>query len=283
MVSFLWILKDCIKFSSAKITQKGSVDALTKTLRIRREKLPEDHMNAERQIETDLSNYRKFAAETWKKMFKLACANDARTLPSNHVAIFFEISDYLTWAKESCDSFGIEFEPSCSFGFKDSFAKDEQPLHNEIYDIHRQKEQLKLLISYLFESKLSYMKIISVERGDTSVSAYFDNDDVFMPETRQVDDAKSYVYRLKFTTFTNSFRAFLGNLYENEIPIILRQISVQPNHTLKLKKNNADQILEPTASTFTIVLEFLDTPQNLTQYNKHNAAIYRRILYGTAP
>jgi hypothetical protein len=281
--SLAWIVKDCIGLCGAKINQKGTVDALAQTLGVRRERLPEDHLAAERQIETDLAQYRKFAAETWKKMLKLAYANEARTLPSNHVAVFFEISDYLTWAKESCDSFGIEFDSSCSFGFRDSFAKDEQPLSSEIYDIHRQKEQLKLLLSYLFESKMSYMKIISVERGDTSASAYFDGDDVFVPEIRQVEDAKSYVYRIKFTTFTNSFRAFMRNLYENEIPVIFRQISVQPNHTVKLTKGSGDRILESLASTFTLVLEFLDTPQNLTQYSRQNAAIYRRIMYWTAP
>jgi hypothetical protein len=215
-------------------------------------------------------------------MAKFLHANNSRVLPPNHVAVFFEISDYLTWAKESCDSLGVEFDPACSFGFSDFFDKNEHPLSTEIYDIHRQKEQLRLILSYLFEARSSYLKIISVERGDLTHSMYFGNRDVFSPEIRQVEGTKSYVYRLKFITFTNSFRNFLRALYSNEIPIIFRQISIQPNYTFRLAKGNQSQILECLASTFSITVEVLDFPQNFSKYGKKSAALRRKISYETA-
>jgi hypothetical protein len=216
-------------------------------------------------------------------MLKLAYASSSRSLPPNHIAVFFEISEYLTWARESCDALGVEYESSCSFGFKDFFEKNEQPLFSEIYDIHCQQEQLRLLVSYLLESRTSYLKFISIERGDLPNSKYFENSDVFSPEVRQVEGSKSYLYKIKFTTFTDSFRNFLKNLYENEIPVILRQISIHPNYTFKLVKNNPNQILECFASTFSLVVECLDIPSQLTQGNKKNVALYRKISYETAP
>jgi hypothetical protein len=236
----------------------------------------------ERQMRVDLSQYRRFILETWPKMSEFGRANDVRPLPPNHVAMFFEISDYLTWAKESSDSLGVEYDPACSFGFKDFFERSEQPLTSEICDIFMQKEHLKLILSYLFEARSSYLKIISVERGDVSHSAYFSSNDVFTPEIRQVSGAKSYVYRIKFTTFTNSFRNFLRALYNGEIPVIFRQISVQPNHTFKLTRLSPSQVLECLASTFSITMEVLDFPQSFSKHGKKNAALQRKILYGSS-
>ncbi|MDR2779402.1 MAG: hypothetical protein LBB16_03955 [Puniceicoccales bacterium] len=277
------IIRNCFHAYRNRIIQNESVIALTNSLNAKRSKLPQDHLEKERQYKADIIKYRNFASKTWGNMSKLAYASNSHSLPPNHIAVFFEISDYLTWAKESCDALGVEFESTCSFGFKDFFEKNEQPLSNEIYDIHRQQEQLKLLLSYLLESRTSYLKIVSVERSDLPYSNYFENGDVFLPNVRQIEGNKSYLYKIKFTTFTDSFRNFLRNLYENEIPVIFRQISIHPNYTLKLTKNNPDQILECLASTFSLVVEFLDIPSKLVQSNKKNAALYRKILYETAP
>jgi hypothetical protein len=277
------IVKNCFNAYRNKIIQRESVTAITNSLAAKQSKLPHGHLEKERQLKADVIQYRKFVSKNWENMSKLAYANSSHTLPPNHIAVFFEISDYLTWARESCDALGAEFEPSCSFGFRDFFEKNEQPLFNEIYDIHRQQEQLRLLISCLLESRTSYLKIISIERGDLPYSNYFENGDVFLPNVRQVDGDKSYLYKIKFTAFTDSFRNFLRNLYENEIPVIFRQISIHPNHTFKLVKNNPDQILECLASTFSLVVEFLDIPPDIVQGNKKNAALYRKISYETAP
>ncbi|MDR2628743.1 MAG: hypothetical protein LBC30_02000 [Puniceicoccales bacterium] len=277
------IIRNCFHVYRNKILQKESVTALTSSLGFKQSKLPHDHLAKERQFKTDVIQYRKFASKTWEKMLELARASNSRSLPPNHIAVFFEISEYLTWARESCDALGVEFESTCSFGFRDFFEKNEQPLLSEIYDIHRQQEQLRLLISYLLESRTSYLKIISVEREDLPHSNYFENGDIFSPDVRQVEETRSYLYRIKFTTFTDSFRNFLKSLYENEIPIIFRQISIHPNYTFKLVKNNPSQILECLASTFSLVIEFLDIPPKLIQNNKKNAALYRKISYEAAP
>jgi hypothetical protein len=183
------------------------------------------------------------------------------------------------WARESCDALGVEFDPACSFGFRDFFEKNESPLVAEIYDIHRQQEQLRTVLFHLFEARSSFLKLFSVEREDLSHAAYFESNDVFFPDVRHVERAKSYVYRIKFATFTNSFRNFLKALYSNEIPVIFRHIQIQPNYTFKLVKNNESQILECLASTFSVTLEILDFPQNISRHGKKNAALQRKIFY----
>ncbi|MDR1173168.1 MAG: hypothetical protein LBK24_00010 [Puniceicoccales bacterium] len=277
------IIKKCFNAYRSKILRKENVVALTNSLSIKQSKLPNDHLGKERQFRADITQYRQFASKTWENMSKLAHASTSHSLPPNHIAVFFEISEYLTWARESCDALGVEFESTCSFGFRDFFEKSEQPLLSEIYDIHRQQEQLRLIISYLLESRTSYLKIISIERGDLPHSNYFENSDIFSPDVRQIGGNRSYLYKIKLTTFTDSFRNFLKSLYENEIPIIFRQISIHPNYTFKLVKNNPNQVLECLASTFSLVIEFLDIPPKLVQSNKKSAALYRKILYETTP
>jgi hypothetical protein len=282
LFSLTLIVKDCFSLYGKKILHEETVDTLAEALRAKRERLPERHLEEERRLKLDLLQYRQFASETWQKMALSSNANGA-LLPANHVAMFFEISDYLTWAKESCDVLGVEFGSGCSFGFMNFFEKNEQPLSTEIYDIHRQKEQLKLLISYLLESRSSYLKIVSVERGNIPNMTYFVGNDVFSPEIRRVEGTKSYVYAIKFTAFTDSFRNFLKNLYANELPIALRQISVQQKYKIKLTKSDSNQILECLASTFSLIVEFLDVPPSLFHHTKKNAALQRKILYETSP
>jgi hypothetical protein len=277
------ILRHCFNLYGKNITQREHVAALMGTLGVKRENLPDDHMEAERRMRSDMATYKKFVLETWPRMAKLSQIGDQRLCPPNHIAVFFEIADYINWAKESCDSLGIEFEPSCTFGFSGIFEKNEQPLSTEIHSIHRQKEQLKLLLSYLFESKSSYLKVVEVARGDASMSTYFRNADVFPPEVRRVDGNDSYVYRIKFTAFTDTFRNFLKNLHENEIPVILRQLSVQPNYTLRLNNGNRSRLLECLPSTFTLTVEFLNIPQSFSHHGKRSAAVARKILYETGP
>jgi hypothetical protein len=280
IISQVWVLKLCLDLYGKKIDQKERIAALIKTLNIKRQHLPENHMEAERQMSSDIGKYKTFAKTTWPNMSKLA-TNDQSSIPANHIAMFFGISEYTTWAKESCDALGIDFEPTCSFGFSNSFEKNEQPLSSEIYNINQQKEQLKLLLSHLFESRSSYLKIISVERGDTSRSTYFRNEDVFNPTVKQINDGKSYVYKIKFSAFTNTFRNFLKSLHRSEVPVVFRQISVTPTYTFKLTRSNPDQILECLASTFELTVEFIDIPQNFFRHGKKNAAILRKISYQT--
>ncbi|MDR1413342.1 MAG: hypothetical protein LBI56_00145 [Puniceicoccales bacterium] len=283
LLCLLLIAKHYFLAYNNKITQRENIAALVDTLSHKRRQLPDDYLSSERRMQTNLQEYKKFIGETWQKMMHLPFVDDFHSVPSNHVAVFFEISNYLLWAKESCDAMGLEFENTCSFGFMNTFEKNERPLFSETVDIHQQKEQLKLLLSYLLKSKSSYLKIISMERGDDSQSTYFDSSDVFIPNVRQVASNNSHIYRIKFTTFTNSFRNFLGSLYDNEIPIIIRQITIQPNYTFKLVKNNPDQVSECLASTYTLTVEFLDIPASLSKYSIKNAALLRRILYETAP
>ncbi|MDR1401910.1 MAG: hypothetical protein LBI81_03080 [Puniceicoccales bacterium] len=283
LLCLLLITKHCFAAYSNKITQRENISALTETLALKRSQLPDNYLNSGKQMQIEVDQYKKFIGETWQKMANLSLMDNLYSIPLNHVAVFFEISNYLVWAKDSCDSLGLEFEPSCSFGFMNTFEKNERPLFSEISDIHQQKEQLKLLLSYLLESKSSYLKIISMERGDAVQSTYFDSSDVFMPDVKKVETGGSRIYRIKFTTFTNSFRIFLKNLYDNEIPIIIRQISVQPNHTFKLTKNNFEQVSECLASTYSLTIEFLDIPQSLSQHSRKNAALHRKILYKTMP
>jgi hypothetical protein len=282
LIGEFWALKLCVGLYGDKLFRREQVSALSSALAGKTAHLPPNHIEVERHMRIDISHYKGFMANNFSPMLHLAHVNDPNSMPPNHIALFFEISDYLVWAKESCDSMGVEFDPTCSFGFSNFFEKNEQPLASEIYDIHVQKEQLKLLLSNLFESRSSYLKLLSVERSSPLRSTYTKYDDVFRPDVETINGGRSYLYRLKFTAFTETFRNFLKLLSNNEVPVAIRQISIIPNYSFKLTKNSPDQLLECTASTFSITLEFLDIPQSLLAHNKKSAAILRKILYETA-
>lgn len=252
---------------------------LNKTLQEKLSVLPVNYQDVREQMVHDINYCRDFAAAYWGDMLQLKYCSHNQVMPANDIGLAFEISDYLDWAKNSCDALGIEFSASCTFGFKDFFDSKTPVLASELYDLHQQKEQLKVLLSFLFESRLSYLKLVSVERCNLQPSVKLFDRDTFKPDVRMMEKAKSYVYRVRFASFTDSFRLFMQRLYENHVPAIFRQIDVQPNFSFRMEKRDDSFLLDCLPSTFSLIIELLDVPQDVVKHGAYNSSLTRRIHY----
>ena len=273
------IVKDCIRLYKIKMIRAESVTALKSTLDAKRQGLPHDHMEKERRAAINLREYRSFIDDTWPSIVKLPFVSNPNAESLNNVALFFSLSDYVSWAKEMCDAFGVGYDPSCTFGVQDLVERGQDIFANEVRNVQQQKEQLKLILSYLTESKDSYLKLLSIKREGNRQEAFFENNSLFLPEVNRFADGKSFMYQIKFSSFSGTFRKFLKNLYAAELPIIIRSIDVTPSPNVNFSKDRSQNLIECTPSVFSLVIEFLDIPQSYSQANKKGMAIQRKILY----
>lgn len=273
----------CLHMYERKVVVRTDVESLSKNVQLKLKSLPQKHIDAEHKFQQSIQSYKDFVEEAWPIMTQRQIAEERHPVPSNHVALFFEISDYLNWAKDSCDAFCVEYDTNCTFGFKDVFDKNSHPLMSEIFDLHQQKEQLCVLLSHLFESRVSFLKILSIERGDNKSATYFRKSDVFENKTRTYGVIPSHVYKLRYIGFTPTLRNFMQRLYEDDVPVIYRSITVHPNYSVKLTKNQPDQVLECLASTVTLVVEVLDVPYGFISPKQPSASLIRKMEYMTLP
>ena len=274
------ICKDVLRLYRNKVVQQESIVALNSTLVAKRKGLPDDHIERERRARINLGDYRKFVTNTWGSMRRLPYVSRANSEPLNGVALFFALSDYISWARDLCDGFGISCDPSCTFGVQDVVERGQDILNDEVADLQVQKEQLKLLLSYLTESKDAYLKLVSIKREGSSQNLLFENGSLFHPDTERFSGCKSSLYELKFISFSSTFRKFLKNLYAAELPVMLRSIKVEPNYSLNFSKRHADNLVNCDTSLFSLIIEFIDIPQNYAESNRRGVAIQRKVEYG---
>ena len=278
VLQVLMVVK-CAKFYKSRVEKKEYFKRLKCELSEKSKELPQNHIKAESQMRKNIDHYMKLISENYGKLISMQHLDNPTALPSNHTALFFEVRSYITWAKNTCDTLGIEVDPTCSFGFQNFFNRKETPTIGEIYDRHTQEEQTKILLSCLIEPKSDYLKILALERGDTDSSQYFEQDEMFASDFRQLTSSDSHVYKVQFVGFTDTLRNFLKGIYDGKFPIIIREIDVKPNKIFRMNKPSDDQISECLASIFTVVVEFLDVPESISSSLRKNAAVYRMLEY----
>ena len=239
VLQVLMVVK-CAKFYKSRVEKKEYFKRLKCELSEKSKELPQNHIKAESQMRKNIDHYMKLISENYGK---------------------------------------LEVDPTCSFGFQNFFNRKETPTIGEIYDRHTQKEQTKILLSCLIEPKSDYLKILALERGDTDSSQYFEQDEMFASDFRQLTSSDSHIYKVQFVGFTDTLRNFLKGIYDGKFPIIVREIDVKPNKIFRMNKPSDDQISECLASIFTVVVEFLDVPESISSSLRKNAAVYRMLEY----
>jgi hypothetical protein len=240
--------------------------------------LPNEYRQIEQVANSDVQKYRNFVADTWLNIAKRERDGEMIVQPSTNVALFFEISDFVTQNRELCDSLGISYEQDYTFGFSDYFNKKEQPLNNEILHIHYKKEHIKMVLKCLFELCTSYLHIDGIERGINDASADLRSSDVFVSSERQIqsEDIQSDVYKFTFESFTGTFRKFLNSLRNAEVPLIVRGIEVEPSKQSYPNKQTQEYLLQSVPSRYAVTLEVLNLPKDLTRLYRRDAHYMRR-------
>ncbi|MDE6432470.1 MAG: Amuc_1100 family pilus-like protein [Opitutales bacterium] len=256
----------------------AEIDESSRVLMERTKDLPLQHLTIEQKTNSLIRRYRQFISDTWLNITKRDHEDDGLVSPNNNIALFFEISDFITRNRELCDSLGIAYDQEYAFGFKEYLNKKEQPLENEIGLIHSQKEQIGMLLNYLVEARTNYLRIDNIERGiDQNSVAYRSGDTFVISENRlDTDILSANIYRITFESFTPTFRKYLNNLRDAEIPVTIRGIDIQPYQTTHLNKQTKQYIVQGTPTKYTLTLEVLDLPNDLTKRYRRDARYFRR-------
>lgn len=240
--------------------------------------LPDKHMMLELRTNAVIKRYRQFISDTWLNITKREREDDGLNTPNNNIALFFEISDFVTRNRELCDSLGVAYDQEYAFGFKEYLNKKEQPLDSEIEHVHSQKEQIGMLLNSLIDARTNYLRIDSIKRGISQDSLTYRNGDVFLiDENRTSSDlVPSNVYQITFESFTSTFRRYLNSLRDAEVPVIIRGIEMQPYQTTYLNKQSQQYIVQGVPTKYTLTLEVLTLPNDLTRRYKHDARYMKR-------
>ncbi|MDR2435972.1 MAG: Amuc_1100 family pilus-like protein [Puniceicoccales bacterium] len=275
------LAKRCIQYWQKEVMFAEEIKTIDAILADKTKALPGEYRQREQVANDDIQKYRTFIADTWLGIAKRERDNEMMTQPSTNVALFFEISDFVTQSRELCDSLGIAYEQDYAFGFSDYFSRKEQPLSGEILRIHRQKEHIRTVLKHLFESRAVYLRMGSIERGVSDMSVDYMAGDTFVSLERRIqsENIQSEVYRFTFETFTSTFRKFLNSLRSAEIPFIIRGIGVEScRQTYLSKQSQQAYLLQSMPSKYTLTLEILNLPNDLTRRYRRDAHYVRRKL-----
>ncbi|MDR2720748.1 MAG: Amuc_1100 family pilus-like protein [Puniceicoccales bacterium] len=275
------LVKRCIQCWQMEVILTEEIKTMDAILADKTKALPVEYRQKERVANEDIQKYRNFIADTWLNIAKRERNSEMAVQPSTNVALFFEISDFVTQSRELCDSLGITYDQDYAFGFGDYFSKKEQPLSSEILRIHRQKEHVRTILKHLFESRAVYLRIDSIERGVDDMSIDYGAGDTFVSLERKIqsDSIQSDMYRFTFETFTGTFRKFLNNLRSAEVPFIIRGIEVKScKQTYLSKRTQQAYLLQSMPSCYIVTLEVLNLPNDLTRRYRRDARYVRRKL-----
>ncbi|MDR0595651.1 MAG: Amuc_1100 family pilus-like protein [Puniceicoccales bacterium] len=272
------LAKRCVQYWQKEVMIGEEVKTIDSVLSDKNRALPSEYRLREQVANDDVQKYRNFVANTWLNIARRERDNEMIAQPSTNVALFFEISDFVTQNRELCDSLGISYDQDYSFGFSDYFNKKEQPLSSEILHIHQQKEHIKTVLKYLFESRAIYLHLDSVERGVSETSADSRNSDIFISHEKRIqsEDLQSDVYKFTFESFTSTFRKFLNGLRKGEAPLVVRGIEVEPCKQTYLKKQAQEYLIQGAPSKYTLTVEVLNLPNDLTRRYRRDVRYIRR-------
>jgi hypothetical protein len=271
--------KRCVQYWHKGIVLSEEISAMNGVLANKTKTLPNLHMQWEQIANADIQKYRNFVADTWPNIAKRERENETKASPSTNVALFFEISDFVAQNRELCDSLGVSYEQDYSFGFREYLNQREQPLNSEIQDIHQQKEQIKIILKYLLESRTTYLRINGIERGTDKTSVNYGLGDTFVSLENRIpsEDIRSNIYRFTFESFTGTFRKFLSNLRDAEVPFVLRKIEIESCKQTYLNRQVQEYILKGVPSKYTITIEMPNLPNDLTRRYRRDARYLRRL------
>jgi hypothetical protein len=149
-----------------------------------------------------------------------------------------------------------------SFGFSDFIKKDVMPPKEALKDLWEQAYVIEKSLALLFSSQDRGMNLVAVKREVlASDNANKGQADTFTMEafhrlSSKKGDVSSVCVQIIFEDYTKTLRNFINHIRKEQLPIIIRGLSVQPAERLE-SKNGAKVIVASGYSRITLTLEWL--------------------------
>ncbi|MBI5693914.1 MAG: hypothetical protein HZC55_27895 [Verrucomicrobia bacterium] len=193
-------------------------------------------------------------------------------VPASRTDSYFDLATFVERTREVAEKHGVELRPEAArFGF--SKYANEGPETDRIAPIFRQRQIAEYLITALLEAKPRAVISIKRERtltkaerearaaaeangetpDETAVDAGSDSPDYFVIDPRVSARVKGYLdttpFRFVFTGQTATLRAFLSRLASFELPVLVREVEVEPATAEESASAASDNV--PAASSET--------------------------------
>lgn len=250
---------------SFKLWQKKSVliyeiDGLLRAVRVKESNVPAKYEDAIQGLSGSTKAALGFFNKNFSGLTSIISNYSSQPEPKNSIALFFELSDFVSTTKTKLDELGIAFGDNENFGFADYFNKKPQPTTSEISFIYQQKEHINLLLNELSGSRKMYLRILDVKRNSPYYVSKQVATDIFAPDVKMLstEDFNFFVYEIEFEAFSDTFREFMVGLRSGEIPVVIRGIHCEPSPKALLNKQNRNWVLHAPPTKFRITLEFFN-------------------------
>lgn len=250
---------------SFKLWQKKSVlvyeiDGLLRTVSVKESNIPLKYEESMKYLSDSTKTAIEFLNQNFNGLTNIISDYNLQPEPSNSIALFFELSDFVSSTKSKLDELGILFRDNENFGFSDFFNKKPQLNIKEIAFIYQQKEHINLLIKKLSNCRKTYLRILDIKRNSPYFTSKQVASDIFLPDVKffSTENFSFFVYEIELEAFSDSFREFIVGLRSDEVPVVIRAIHCEPSPKPLLNKQNRDWVLHAPPTKFRITLEFFD-------------------------
>ena len=205
-------------------------------------------------VEADLAKARSSLAAMQAELKGRGPAADrlrAAKVPAARTDSFFDLATYMERMRELAEKNGVEVRPEASrFGFL-QYA-NEGPETDRIEPVFRQRQVAEHLLEALLTSKPRSLVSVKRERpltkgerearlaaeaagtpvDETAAPSSGDSPDHFVIDPRVTGRVKGFIdtapFRFVFTGQTASLRNFIVRLAEFDLPILVREVEVEP-------------------------------------------------------
>jgi hypothetical protein len=184
-------------------------------------------------------------------------------VPKNPVDFFFAITAFEKRMREKAGLMGVRYSTDISFGFSDFIRKDTTPHKGALKDLWEQAYAMEKVLMLLFSSQDGGMNLVSAKREALPSDSNQKGEentfkmDLFHRLSSKKGKVNSVCLQIVFEDYTKTLRNFINHMRKEQLPIVLRGLSVKPSERLE-PKDNAKVIVASGYSRITLTLEWLE-------------------------
>lgn len=182
-------------------------------------------------------------------------------VPSNGTEFYFDLAAFMERTRERAHLRGVILKQDERFGFT-QYAHG-GPVEELVPRLFRQRLIIEQLLGALLEAQPRKLLLVQREAVVPPMMTGGASDDVMiMPPKRslRMDGLVTAIgFRLGFTGYTSTLRAFFNELESLELPVFVRMVEAEPDLTeSELKKGTPEPLVVRARSKFTVTLEYLE-------------------------
>ncbi|MDR0728400.1 MAG: Amuc_1100 family pilus-like protein [Puniceicoccales bacterium] len=214
------------------------------------------------QVRSDANAYELLVYGLLEDYYEHSTLGSEQQIPKNTVDFFFAVAAFEQRMREQAGLLGVRYPTEVSFGFSDFVRKNTSPPKTALRELWEQTFVMEKTLGLLFSAQDGGLNLISVKREALSADSKNKGagDTFQMGKFHRLSSKKGKVssvcVQIVFEDYTKTLRNFINHLRKNQLPLVLRGISIKPAERLA-PKDNAKVVVASGYSRITLTLEWL--------------------------